>query len=137
MRFKQFLCLSILLLTMSKSFAQDHVIKANLFSPILQSVSVFYERTLTDSSSLNFGVFYTNYNNGGIYKGGGITSEYRSYFSEEGRIMGFYIAPFLRYQNLKITGSFNNARGKINVFGGGVVAGRQWIFIFSRISILF
>ena len=39
---------------------------------------------------------------------------------------GFYIGPYLRYQNLKIEDEVTKA--KLSTFGGGLSIGHQWIF---------
>jgi hypothetical protein len=117
----------------SIAFAQDgpqNVIKANILSPILKSGSFFYERALNEKSSFQLGVGFTAYKedeSGVKISGFFITPEYRMYLSANKTApAGFYAAPFLRYQNLKIEDEFDKAT--LTTFGGGVVAGHQWIF---------
>lgn len=110
--------------------AQRNVIKANIFSPILRTGSFFYEQAVNENSSLQLGFFYT-----GIkidetrFSGFGITPEYRLYLSESKDVLnGFYVGPFLRYQNFKLEDELSNDEAKLTTFGGGVLVGHQWIF---------
>lgn len=126
--------------------AQNNVIKANLFSPIVRTGSFFYERALNENSSLQLGFYFTAWSSGDVkWSGFGITPEYRYYPSGNG-VDGFYLAPFLRYQSITITDEWtyddatydNNGNltyitvteknsGTLSTFGGGFLVGRQWI----------
>ena len=84
--------------------AQENVFKINIFSPIVKTFNVSYERKLSASGSFQIGAFYTGYSAGETkFSGFGVTPEYRFYLSETEAPAGFYIAPFLRYQNFKLT----------------------------------
>jgi hypothetical protein len=104
--------------------------KINIFSPLAKTGSFFYERRITDKSSAQLGVGFTAYNRSDV-KISGIffTPEYRFYLSNEA-LNGFYVAPYLRYQNLKIEDKSggSNSKATLSTFGGGLVAGRQWLF---------
>ena len=102
--------------------------KINIFSPIVKSGSFFYERKLNESSSAQLGVGFTSYNRDGIkINGVFFTPEYRFYLSNSKEaIEGFYVGPFLRYQNLKIEDE--STKAKLSTFGGGLSIGHQWIF---------
>jgi len=110
---------------------KKNAIKLNLFSPIVKSGSFFYERALTTKTSAQLGVGFTSWgkNDGVKLSGLFITPEFRFYPS--GNVMnGFYVGPFLRYQNLKIEDKSDgmNDKATLTTFGGGVVVGRQWVF---------
>lgn len=119
---------------------RKNVIKVNYLSPILSTLSLFYERTIAPKTSLQLGLAYTSASIGSgdsktTLSGFAITPEVRFYFSEKGAPRGFFIAPFLRNQNftLKSTGT---AFSGVNIdykatytsFGGGAVIGGQWLF---------
>lgn len=113
-------------------------IKVNIFSPIVKTGSFFYERKINTNSSAQLGVGFTAYNREGIKINGlFFTPEYRFYLSSSKEALeGFYVGPYLRYQNLKIEDtqvSEEPSKATLSTFGGGVVVGHQWIFknIFS------
>ena len=67
-----------------------------------------------------------------------ITPEYRFYLGKKEAPGGFYIAPFARYTNMKLTQAYKftdsddskhtaNVTGKFNGVGAGVVFGAQWL----------
>ncbi len=111
---------------------KQNVIKVNLISPIVKSGSFFYERALSEKSSAQIGVGFTAYNRDAVkINGVFFTPEYRFYLSEsEAAPVGFYVGPYLRYQNLKIESTESEPVDKatLSTIGGGVVVGRQWIF---------
>lgn len=123
-------CLAALILAAPKvSLAQENALKVNIFSPLLRTLNLQYERVLSDNSSFQLGFFYTGV---GIeetrFSGIGLTPEYRFYLSDSPAPEGVYIAPFLRYQNFNLTEEFSSAKGSLNTFGGGLIVGKQWIF---------
>ncbi|MBX2916426.1 MAG: DUF3575 domain-containing protein [Cyclobacteriaceae bacterium] len=84
--------------------AQENVFKINIFSPIVKTFNAAYERKLSANSSFQLGVFYTSYNPASTkFSGLGLTPEYRFYLSESEAPAGVYLAPFVRYQNFKLT----------------------------------
>lgn len=103
--------------------------KINMFSPIVKTGSFFYERKLNDNSSAQLGVGFTAYNREGIRINGiFFTPEYRFYLSNSKDAMeGFYVGPYVRYQNLKIEDTEQN-KATLSTFGGGLLIGNQWIF---------
>jgi len=110
-----------------------NAIKFNIFSPIVRTGSFFYERTLTESSSLNFGFLFTKIGVGDTdFSGWALTPEYRFYLSETAAPHGFYVAPYLRYQQFSLTheNSYDAAYSKADMtgYGGGLLVGRQWVF---------
>jgi hypothetical protein len=111
---------------------KSNAFKVNIFSPIAKTGSFFYERKLNESASAQLGVGFTSYNNDDVKISGlFFTPEYR--FALSGEAMnGFYIGPFLRYQNLKIEEKVLDtetpSKATLSTFGGGLVVGRQWLF---------
>ena len=103
--------------------------KANLFSPIFKTGSFFYERAINEKSSAQLGFGFTSANISDVKVSGVlITPEYRYYLSKE-VLNGFYVGPYLRYQNLTIKDKDDpNSKATLTTYGGGVVVGRQWLF---------
>lgn len=132
-------CLILVLLFASntQTKAQDspqNVVKINILSPILRTASLFYERAISESSSLQLGLFYTGLSiDDTRFRGFGITPEFRYYLSDKGAPQGFFIAPFVRYQNFTLTAEdefsqSGESKADLNSFGGGLLVGGQWIF---------
>ncbi|HCZ36066.1 MAG TPA: hypothetical protein DHV26_09090 [Cytophagales bacterium] len=111
--------------------AQENVVKINIFSPIVKTFNMSYERKVSATGSFQIGAFFTSYSpESTSFSGFGVTPEYRFYLSESEAPAGFYVAPFARYQSFKVEDSFDGAtnKGTLSLFGGGVVIGKQWIF---------
>lgn len=122
--------------------AQTNAVKVNIFSPLVKTGSFFVEHKLADQRSVQLGALITSWNTGGTdISGFALTPEYRLYLSDKKpALQGFYLGPFLRYQNLKLTsealdyseenGNASQSEGKatLNTLGGGVVAGYQFMF---------
>lgn len=107
--------------------SKGNVIKINILSPIVQTINLQYEKTLSATSSFQLGFFYTGYSVSGTeFSGFGITPEYRFYLSDTEAPEGVYLAPFARYQNFSLTESSNKAT--YSTFGGGLILGKQWLF---------
>ena len=110
---------------------KSNAIKANIFSPVVKTGSFFFERKLNDQTSAQLGVGFTAYNKDEVKTSGlFFTPEVRFYVSGEA-LNGFYVGPFVRYQTLKIedkSDASNTEKAKLSTVGGGVVAGRQWMF---------
>jgi hypothetical protein len=128
------------------SQAQDgpkNIVKINFLSPIVSTASLFYERVISESSSVQLGLLYTGAGIGSgdtktTIRGFAITPEFRYYLSEKGAPQGFFIAPYLRYQNYELTAkdaqTSTDEKATFSGFGGGVLVGGQWIFK-QRISL--
>lgn len=132
---------ALLLLAAGSASAQNNVVKVNILSPLVKTGSFFYEHKLNSSSSFQIGGLFTSYSVGDTdLSGFAITPEYRFYLSERKEAMeGFYVAPFLRYQNLTLKDTYTsyNSNGStstrtdkasLDTFGGGILIGHQWIF---------
>lgn len=110
-----------------------NAIKFNIFSPVVRTGSFFYERILSESSSLNFGFLFTKASVGDTdFKGWAFTPEYRFYLGETAAPHGFYVAPYLRYQSFTLTDEdsyeMEYSKAEMTGFGGGLLVGRQWLF---------
>jgi hypothetical protein len=111
------------------SVAQENVLKINIFSPIVKTLNVSYERKVSATGSFQLGFFYTGYSTSGTkFSGFGVTPEYRFYLSSTEAPQGVYVAPFVRYQSFKLEEETSNDKGTLTMFGGGLVIGKQWIF---------
>lgn len=105
--------------------SDKNVLKANALSLFLATGSVFYEHKISDmtSAQLGFGYAGLNYNHT-RFSGIILTPEVRIYPKKEA-IDGFYIAPYLRYQNFSLKSGSDEA--SLGSMGGGLLLGRQWI----------
>ncbi|RSK50867.1 DUF3575 domain-containing protein [Hymenobacter rigui] len=144
---KLLLAATLVAASATSALAQNNVVKVNILSPLVKTGSFFYEHKLSDNSSLQLGALFTSWKvdgNNTKVSGFALTPEYRFYLSERSTAPeGFYVGPFLRYQNLTLKDTYEeysyDANGNprtttqtdeasLNTFGGGVVVGRQWIF---------
>ncbi len=125
--------------------AQENVLKINIFSPIVRTASLFYERALNEKSSAQLGFFYTGYKISDTkFSGFGITPEYRYYLTGDDVLRGVYIGPFIRYQNFTLKNTYfesnydsngnylgeteKDGKATLSTIGGGVLIGHQWLF---------
>ena len=127
---KKIFLLLVCALVANATFAQkENLIKINIFSPVVKTLNLQYERKLNATSSFQLGFFYTGYSvSETSFSGFGITPEYRFYLSETEAPQGVYIAPFLRYQDFSLTESTSTSKATLSTFGGGLILGKQWIF---------
>lgn len=103
-----------------------NTIKINPISALVRVGSMFYERKISPSSSLQLGVAYIGFKSGDTkFSGLALTPEYR-YFIKKAPLSGLYVGPFAKYQNLRVTEGADY--GRYNSFGGGVSLGRQWVY---------
>lgn len=118
----------------STAIAQNTAIKINILSPIVSTASLFVEHAVGETSSIQLGGFYTGASIGETkFRGFGITPEFRYYLSDQA-LDGFYLGPFLRYQNFDLTDDLTEDEATFSSFGGGLVIGRQWL-LKERITI--
>jgi hypothetical protein len=137
---KKTLLAALLLLGLSTAAsAQTNALKVNIFSPLVRTGSFFYEHKVGEHNSAQLGGLFTAWSVGDTkISGFALTPEYRFYLSDSKPAMeGFYFAPFARYQNLTLTvengyedlnGHVSDGKASLNTFGGGVVAGYQFLF---------
>jgi len=139
---KKFFILTLMLLFSVRLFAQSEekfAIKINPLSVFLSTGSMFFEGKLNNNTSLQVGVAYTGLELGDFaYNGIILTPEVR-FYAKQRSISGFYIAPYLRYQNFNITVEDPSSTSKMNYqsFGGGLLFGRQWVYSSGFIFDLF
>ena len=130
---KKFTALVVFLGLSFSLMAQSNAVKMNLLSAVVRTVNVQYEHVLNEGASFQLGGYFTAASWGASeiqFRGYGITPEYRFYFGDDPAPMGFYVAPFFRYQNwnLQSTADGSNDEADFKSFGGGVIVGRSWIF---------
>jgi hypothetical protein len=131
---KKILSILLLFILVAPTFAQEkttivstekNVLKINTFALILGTGSVFYERELSDMTSLQMGIAYLGYKFSETkFSGLILTPEVRIY-PKKNAIDGMYIAPYLRYQRFNLTDP--TSTGTLSSMGGGLLFGRQWI----------
>jgi len=117
------------------SFAQDNsnvsaeknVLKVNTLALIFGTGSIFFEHQISDLTSGQFGVGFLSYKFIDTkFSGLILTPEFRIY-PKKNAISGFYVAPYLRYQNFSVENKVETSKGTLTAMGGGVALGRQWI----------
>jgi hypothetical protein len=87
--------------------------------------SVFYEHKLSDGTSGQLGLAYVGLKfQDTRFTGIILTPEVRIY-PKKNAIDGFYVAPYLRYQNYTLQSGAD--KGSLSSIGGGVLFGREWI----------
>jgi hypothetical protein len=125
---KKLLLCALVAMNFFAAKAQDpqNTLKINPLSALLSTGSVFYERKISEGMSAQIGVAYTGVKiDETKFTGLAITPEVRFYFKQNA-LSGLYAAPFLRYQNYKL--SDDGDEGKYTSFGGGALIGRQWVY---------
>ncbi len=122
--------LSLLLFALAPGiFAHAQVVKINILSPLFRTANIAYEQAISDNGSVQLGFFYTGVKlDNTLFRGYGITPEYRFYLSETSAPEGVYVAPFVRYQNFTLTEENADGKATYSSFGGGLALGKQWIF---------
>ena len=123
----------LMLLVVYPLFAQQpseseekNVLKVNTLSLIIGTGSIFYERELADNISGQMGVAYLNYNISDTkFRGLILTPEVR-FYPRGNAIDGFYVAPYMRYQDFSLKGDGGGEATYSNI-GGGILLGRQWV----------
>ncbi len=109
--------------------AQNNVVKINILSPVVKTLSLFYENAFADNKSAQLGFFYTGASISDTkFTGFGITPEMRFYLSSTSAPEGFFVAPYLRYQNFNLTEEITDSKATLSNFGGGLLIGKQWVF---------
>jgi hypothetical protein len=116
---------------LSQAFSQEperiNNVKVNLFSPLVRTVSGFYERKVSPSASVQLGFSFTGAELDDVnIDGWSITPEFRYYATQKGAMQGFYVAPFMRFGNFDLDDKVSKAEMK--TIGGGLLVGHQWIF---------
>lgn len=105
-----------------------NALKTDLFSVILRTGVLKYERAFTEDISGQVGFFYTGYSprdSESTLKGWGITPEFRYYLSSTPAPNGTYLAPNFRYMSLKVTDPVENAEGTLTSYSFAINLGKQ------------
>jgi hypothetical protein len=139
MNLKSFLLLLCFILIFFASHAQNkykeidrkNILKINLLSPFLGTLSIQNERIINSESSIQLGFYYFS----GVIFGHSIpvgavcfTSEYRFYLVEEAP-RGLYIQPYMRFGRYWEDKNYSNKVGSgFNAIAAGIVFGKQWIW---------
>lgn len=115
-----------------KAQEKENVVKLSLSNLIVVTPTLFYEKVLNEKSSAQLGAYFTGFSAGDTkFSGIGFMPEYRFYPGSKGAPQGFFVAPFLKYQNysLKATENINNIEAKASItgIGGGAVIGAQFL----------
>ena len=105
---------------------EQNVFKVNPLSALFGTGSLFYEHKIDDQHSWQLGFAYMGLRiDNTHFSGLAITPEYRIYVKKRA-LSGFYVAPFLRYQDYSVKSGSD--KGTYTSFGGGVLLGRQLIY---------
>jgi len=118
-----------LLILSSGLFAQKmNAVKTDLFSAILRTGVIKYERAFSEDISVQLGFFYTGYSprdSESSLNGWGITPEFRFYLSETPAPNGTYLAPNFRYMSLNVEDPVAQESGTLTSMGFAVNLGKQ------------
>lgn len=112
--------------------AQQNVIKVNPLGLAFGSTELSYERALSDNSSVELALAYSSsdvtFSTGEVDATGfGAEGKYKFFFSSSNDApRGWYAAPVFTYAST--TAESGSSKGDLSYFGGGAVAGYQWIF---------
>jgi len=130
---KKIIILFLTLILTCPSFSQDktlvtsenNVLKINSLSLFLATGSVFYEHKLSDGASGQLGIAYVGLKFQDTRFTGIILNPEVRIYPHKTAIDGFYVAPYLRYQNYTLESGAD--KGSLSSIGGGVLFGREWI----------
>ncbi len=113
-------------------------IKINYLSPLMGALTLHAEYALNDKNSINLfpTIGFRNFEGNGV-EGWSVGLEYRHYYKGKPTKGGSYIAPYLRYRDFNLWGSYTNKVNgvlveqghksiPINMYGFGFVLGKQW-----------
>jgi hypothetical protein len=114
---------------------KENVLTLSITNLALVTPTLYYERVIGDKTSLQLGAYYTGAKSSGVKFGGlGIIPEFRFYPGGKGAPRGFYLAPFLKYQNYSISTTVDDlvvgtydAKATLTAIGGGLIIGNQFI----------
>ncbi len=123
------ICSMVLSLPVNHLDAQpvkSNVVKTNLFSPIIRTGHLLYERVLNEDMSAQLGLFYTKYTLADLELSGfGITPEFRYYLSEKSAPAGIYVALSPRYSSFSLKEETTASEATWSAFGGALNVGAQ------------
>lgn len=119
---------AIILISTSLHSQKMNNIKTDLFSPILRTGALKFERAFTEDISFQLGFFYTGWNpreSDAKLSGFGITPEFRYYLSETPAPSGTYLAPNFRYMSLTVDDPVDAAEATLTGIGFAINLGKQ------------
>jgi hypothetical protein len=123
------LLISVIFLVSNSLLAQKmNAIKTDLFSPIIRTGVLKFERAFTEDIAFQLGFFYTGYHpreSESTLNGWGITPEFRFYLSETPAPNGTYLAPNVRYMNLTVDDPISNEEGTLTNISLAFNLGKQ------------
>jgi hypothetical protein len=105
-----------------------NTIKTDLFSPILRTYVLKYERALTNDISAQLGFFYSTFHPFDAettLSGFGITPEFRFYLSDTPAPNGTYLAPNFRYMQLTAEDPNVSGEATLTNFSLAINIGKQ------------
>ena len=118
-----------LLILSSGLYAQKmNAVKTDLFSAILRTGVLKYERAFSEDISVQLGFFYTGYHpreSESSLSGWGITPEFRYYLSQTPAPNGTYLAPNFRYMSLTVEDPVAQESGTLTSLGFAINLGKQ------------
>jgi hypothetical protein len=126
--FKTFaVAIAVMVLAVPALAQSKNAFKASLLSPIVRTGSFFYERAMSEDTSLQLGFFYTGMSFGDTYfRGIGLTPEFRFYLSSSPAPNGIFVAPYARYQNFSLSNDHVfEGKATYTSIGGGLLVGAQ------------
>jgi hypothetical protein len=106
---------------------EKNVLKVNTLALFAMTGSIFYERGFSDMISGQLGAAYLGFKSGDTKFSGLILTPEMRIYPKKNAIDGFYVAPYLRYQNFTLKNDATSSKGTLSSFGGGLLFGRQWI----------
>jgi hypothetical protein len=123
--------LTMLLISAGLNAQKMNTVKTDLFSVILRTGVIKYERAFTDDISAQLGFFYTGFKsreNDAELSGWGITPEFRYYLSDTPAPSGTYLAPNFRYMKLDANDPVTMEVGTLTSLSFAINLGKQWMF---------
>ena len=108
--------------------AYPNIVKINPISFAFGNLNISYERALSSSSSVQFGINYWYRILGEEVRGFGVRGGYRFFLTGRSERVkapeGFYVGPLLSFNSLKDRNSDESA----TAFGVGAMIGYQWVW---------
>jgi hypothetical protein len=108
---------AILITATLQAQTKMNAVKTDLFSPVVRTGVLKYERVLNDAMSFQLGFFYTGFKPSGStteFSGFGITPEFRYYLSDKPAPDGFYLAPNVRYYKFTLKETDTDSEGTLS-----------------------
>ena len=105
------------------------IIKANVLSPIFNSIALSGEYQFQWGKSIALSGYYTRFSSNSVdFQGFGLTPEWRFYLDTFEAPAGFFVNTFVRYQDLNLKQTAQNQEALLHTYGLGAGLGGQWVF---------